>query len=351
MAKKVTLKDIAQKTGVTAASVSMILNGKELSRFTPETVSRVLTAAREMQYVTPAEKHTPKQIAIISPSVNNPYHTTIIMGIERAALSSGYLTATYNTYWNPQTELVLLQQLEMRRVAGIIYVMNPLQVEKAREVDGHIPVVAVGDIVSHLGIDTVDVNNFRAGEIVAKHLIDLGHKHIAYLTTSLNDHHIARVRRCEGLQDTFRRLCPEGSVTVFCKENELEQELQSPDIELESGKELAKACLTHPEITGIVAINDMVGFGVLDGLLEAGMRVPEDYSLCGFDNVFPTGFQRMQMTTVDHGTIYHGARAFHLLKDKMEATERPAAAYPITRVEYRSKLVQRGSTAPPRTQK
>ena len=80
MAKKVTLKDIAQKTGVTAASVSMILNGKELSRFTPETVSRVLAAAREMQYVTPAEKHTPKQIAIISPSVNNPYHTTIIMG-------------------------------------------------------------------------------------------------------------------------------------------------------------------------------------------------------------------------------------------------------------------------------
>ena len=348
MPKKVTLKDIAERTGVTTASVSMILNGKDISRFTPETVSRVLNAARDLRYVPPASKQEPKQIAILSPSVNNPYHTTIIMGIERAALSSGYLTAIYNTYWNPQTELTLLHQLEKRRVAGIIYVMNPLQVEKAREVDRHTPVVAVGDIVSDLGIDTVDVNNFQAAEIVAKHLIDLGHKHIAYLTTSLNDHHIARVRRCEGLQDTFRRLCPDGSVTVFCKENQLEQEIQSPDIEIDSGKELARECMKHPEITGIVAINDMVGFGVLDGLLEAGKRVPEDYSLCGFDNVFPSGFQRMQLTTVDHGTIYHGARAFHLLKDKMEATERPAAAYPITRVEYRSKLVERGSTAKPR---
>ena len=76
--------------------------------------------------------------------------------------------------------------------------------------------------------------------------------------------------------------------------------------------------------------------------------MPEDYSLCGFDNVFPSGFQRMQLTTVDHGTIYHGARAFHLLKDRMETAGTHSAAYPITRVEYRSKLVERGSTGRPR---
>ena len=240
MPKKVTLKDVAALTGVTTASVSMILNGKDLNRFTPETVTRVNAAAQTLGYVSPSARHEQKQIAILSPSVNNPYHTTIIMGIERAALASGYLTGIYNTYWNPQTELTLLRQLEKRRVAGIIYVMNPLQAEKAREIDRHTPVVAVGDIVNDIAIDTVDVNNFRAAEIVAEHFIKLGHKHIAYLTTSLNDHHIARVRRCEGLQETYRRLCPEGSVTVLCKENQLEQEIQSPDIELESGKELAR---------------------------------------------------------------------------------------------------------------
>lgn len=348
MAKKVTLKDIAARTGVTTASVSMILNGKELSRFTPETVRRVLDTAQELQYVSPAARRDQKRIAIISPSVNNPYHTAIIVGIERAALASGYLTAIHNTYWNPQTELALLRQMDKRRVAGIIYVMNPLQLEMAREVDKHTPVVAVGDIVSHLGIDTVDVNNFHAAEIVAEHLIRLGHKHIAYLTTSLNDHHIARVRRCEGLQETFRRLCPEGSVTVLCKENQMELEIQSPNIELDSGRELAREVLEHPEITGIVAINDMVGYGVLNELIEAGKRVPEDYSLCGFDNVFPSSFAGVQLTSVDHGTIHYGARAFHLLKDRMEAERQSSAVYPITRVEYRSRLIERGSTARPR---
>ena len=348
VSKKVTLRDIAAATGVTTASVSMILNGKELSRFTPELVSRVQACAREMEYMPPAGRSHLRQIAVISPSVNNPYHTTIIMGIDRAALSSGYVAQVYNTYWNPHVELSILNMLEQRRVSGVIYLMNPLQVEQARQLNRHIPVVAIGDIVSDLGIDTVDVNNFKAGEMVAEHLIGLGHRHIAYLTTSLNEHHIARVRRCEGLQAAYRRLCPEGSVTVYCKDNRYEQEIQSHLIELDSGRVLARECVRNPKITAIVAINDMVGYGVLDGLLEKGYRVPEDYSLCGFDNVFPSAFRRVGLTTVDHSTVDFGARAFHLLKEKLEDRLDRSSGIPITRVEYRSELILRGSTAAPR---
>lgn len=348
MGKKVTLRDIAEATGVTTASVSMILNGKELSRFSPELVSQVLDTAARLHYTPPSSRAEQKQIAIISPSVNNPYHTTIIMGIERAAVACGYLSATYNTYWNPQRELTILNQMEKRRYAGIIYVMNPIQIGRALEINRHTPVVAIGDSVSNLGIDMVDINNFSAACMVARHLIELGHKHIAYLTTSLNDHHIARVRRCEGLQATYRQLCPEGSVTVYCRDVKYEQELRSPDIELESGRELAFECMKDPTITAIVAINDMVGYGVLDALLERGYRVPEDYSLCGFDNIFPSGFLRMGLTTVDHSTVYHGGRAFHLLREKIEGRVEQGTAYPITRVEYESRLILRGSTGAPR---
>lgn len=348
MRKKVTLSDIAEATGVTTASVSMILNGKNISRFTPDLVSRVLSKAQELDYSVPSARNQAKQIAVISPSVNNAYHTTIMMGIDRAALASGYVAHIYNTYWNPQVELRILNMLEQQRAAGIIYLMNPLQAERAREIDRHIPIVAVGDIVNELGIDTVDVNNYQAGEMVAEYLIGLGHRHIAYLTTSLNAHHISRVRRCEGLQAAFQRLCPEGSVTVYCKDNGYEQEIQSVTIELDSGRELAYECIQNPKITAIVAINDMVGYGILDGLVEKGFRVPEDYSLCGFDNVFPSGFHRMELTTVDHSTQDHGASAFHLLRERMEnRTEKPAE-YPITRLEYRSRLIIRNSTAAPR---
>ena len=87
---------------------------------------------------------------------------------------------------------------------------------------------------------------------------------------------------------------------------------------------------------------------MLDGLLEKGFRVPEDYSLCGFDNVFPSGFRRMDLTTVDHSTQDHGASAFHLLRERMEERPEKMADYPITRLEYRSRLVIRGSTGRPR---
>lgn len=177
----------------------MILNGKNLGHFTPDLISRVLSTAKKLNYVSPSARSEQKQIAIISPSVNNPYHTTIIMGIERAALANGYMTTIHNTYWDPRTELAILRQLDRHHIAGIIYAMNPLQVEKAQEISQHTPMVTIGDIVSDLGIDTVDINNFNAGCIMAEHLIELGHKHIAYLSTSLNDAHIARVRRCDGL--------------------------------------------------------------------------------------------------------------------------------------------------------
>ena len=347
MTKKVTLRDIAEATGVTAASVSMILNGKEISRFTPELVNRVQACAKSMNYVSPGRSRL-RQIAVISPSVNNPYHTTIIMGIDRAALSSGFVAHVYNTYWNPHVELSILDMLEQQRVSGVIYLMNPLQVERARQLSRHTPVVAIGDIVSDLGIDTIDVNNFKAGEMVAEYLIGLGHRHIAYLTAPLNAHHIARVRRCEGLQATYKRLCPEGSVTVYCKDNSYEQEIQSHLIEMDSGRALAYECIRNPKITAIVAINDMVGYGVLDELAEQGKRVPEDYSLCGFDNVFPSGFRRMGLTTVDHSTVDFGARAFHLLKEKLEDRHDSSAGIAITRVEYRSELIIRGSTGAPR---
>lgn len=139
------------------------------------------------------------------------------------------------------------------------------------------PIVAVGDRVADCGIDTVDVDNFGAAQLVARHLIDLGHTRIAYLSTALNEHHISRMRRGEGLQEAYRLWCPEGSVTICSHVTPLEAEISTPDLEYRSGMELAYKCLRNDKITGIVAINDMVAFGVLDALLREGYRVPEDF--------------------------------------------------------------------------
>ena len=184
---------------------------------------------------------------------------------------------------------------------------------------------------------------------MAKHLIDLGHKRIAYLSTALNEHHISRMRRGEGLQEAYRLWCPEGSVTICSHVNPLEAEISTPDLEYRSGMELAYKCLRNDKITGIVAINDMVAFGVLDALLREGYRVPEDFSLCGFDNVTTSGYQRIQLTTVDNNTFSHGKSAFNLLLERIEGGLNSREDQPINRVEYHSRLIVRGSTGKPRS--
>ena len=260
MSSKPTLRDIAEATGVSTASVSMILNGKSLERFSSQRVASVLAEAERIGYRTPSARCASKQIAILSPSVSNPYHTTMISGIDAAASAAGYQTAIYNTYWNPRTESHLLDTLDFSRVAGIIFAMTPTQPAKVRELSRRVPIVAVGDRVTDCGIDTVDVDNFGAAQLVAKHLIGLGHKRIAYLSTALNEHHISRMRRAQGLQEAYRMWCPEGSVTICSHVNSLEAEISTPDLEYRSGMELAYKCLRNDKITGIVAINDMVAY-------------------------------------------------------------------------------------------
>ena len=145
MSSKPTLRDIAEATGVSTASVSMILNGKSLERFSSQRVASVLAEAERIGYRTPSARCAGKQIAILSPSVSNPYHTTMISGIDAAASAAGYQTAIYNTYWNPRTESHLLDTLDFSRVAGIIFAMTPTQPAKVRELSRRVPVVAVGD--------------------------------------------------------------------------------------------------------------------------------------------------------------------------------------------------------------
>ena len=239
MSSKPTLRDIAEATGVSTASVSMILNGKSLERFSSQRVASVLAEAERIGYRTPSARCAGKQIAILSPSVSNPYHTMMISGIDAAASAAGYQTAIYNTYWNPRTESHLLDTLDFSRVAGIIFAMTPTQPAKVRELSHRVPIVAVGDRVVDFGIDTVDVDNFGAAQLVAKHLIGLGHKRIAYLSTALNEHHISRMRRAQGLQEAYHMWCPEGSVTICSHVNSLEAEITTPDLEYRSGMELA----------------------------------------------------------------------------------------------------------------
>jgi len=351
--KKVTLKDIGDAAGISAASVSMILAKKSLSRFSPNTVDTVYALARELGYERRSDKYTKKVLVIICPSVINPYFATLIQGMEQEATQRGIDTMLFTTYWDTEKERKVCEFAKDPMVAGVVFAMIPQQPDLARKLNETVPVVAVGDKQNESGLDTVDVNNFTAGSFIGKHLLKLGHQKVAYVSTSLNTDHSARVRRYEGLKAEFRQAGDACKLSLFTADIPSSTELNTVDIEHKTGYGLAKRCIQEaPEVTAIVAINDMVAYGVIDAIHDAGFRIPEDYSVCGFDNIYPSSFYGMNLTTVEHYIIQVGKSAIRLISEKIRNSPAMMAdSDAVTRVEYRCKLIVRNSTGAPALRK
>lgn len=348
--EKVTLADVGRVARVSPSTASMILTGREGVSFAGETVQRVLEAADRLGYQMPAGRRrvrTPydrQTVLIVSPNVHNPYYSAIIQAIQQAAQAKNFDTLIYTTYRDLEKEINGLHLAEKADLAGIIFTMMAFPTEVIERINRKIPVVVIGDNNAALGVDTVDLNNFSAGGLVARHLIGLGHRHVAFISTPLNESNSARVRRLEGVQAVFREECPGGSVLVRSKAYSPLGELENVGIEHAVGFEMTRSCLADPRITAFIAVNDMVAYGVLDAIHEAGKSVPGDYSVSGFDNIFPSHFSGVSLTTVEHFVEAKGRNAFDILHARMGGS---ASDHNITRVEFKSHLIVRESTGEP----
>ncbi|MBJ2357418.1 LacI family DNA-binding transcriptional regulator [Sphaerochaeta sp. S2] len=350
--KSVTLQDIAEKVGLSTASVSMILAGKSLSRFPDETIDTVYRVSKELGYVSKRAKKDRRILLIVCPSVINPYFATLIQGMEQEAHVQGLGTMLCTTYWDTEKEKRVCEFAKEPTVGGVVFAMIPQQPELVRELSATVPVVAVGDKQNELGLDTVDVNNYNAGVLVARHLLELGHRNIAYLCTSLNSEHSARVRRYEGLKAQIKQAGTEAKLTLFTREIPSLTELNTIDIEHETGYVLAERCIAEaPEVTAMVAINDMVAYGVMDAVKDGGFSIPGDYSVCGFDNIYPSSFGGVGLTSVEHFIVQGGRSAVRLVCEKM--SKKPSRVFEgsgVTRIEYHNRLIVRSSTGIPKSE-
>ncbi len=327
----------------------MILSGRTDVSFSADTVRKVRETAEALGYAPTAKKRPSlfdrKTVLIVCPNVLNPYYSTIVQAIQQATADKDCDTLVYTTYRDAENEIRILNAVAGSDLAGVVFTMMPQSTELVERVNRLVPVVVIGDRNTSLNVDTVEMNNYSAGAIIAHYMIGLGHKHIAYISTTLNEANSARVRRLEGVRDTYRDECPEGSVIVRSREVTPKEERDNISIEHAVGFELTRKCLGERRITAFVAVNDMVAYGVLDAIRAEGRRVPEDYSVCGFDNIFPSQFLPVGLTTVEHYIADKGRNAFEILHSKMsgESSDRN-----ITRVEFKHHLIVRDSTAAPR---
>ena len=174
-------------------------------------------------------------------------------------------------------------------------------------------------------------------------MLDLGHRHIAFISAMMNTTNVIRLRRLQGVKDTYAER-PGCTVQVFTRDYTPKEELNSIDLEQRIGYELTMDCLKRKSrISGFVAVNDFIAYGVLDAIADRGFRVPEDYSVCGFNNLSSSRISHVGLTTVEQQTEERARSAFDILYERIIGGD---AASDIIRMEYTHRLLERRSTAP-----
>ena len=196
-----------------------------------------------------------------------------------------------------------------------------------------------------------------AGAMMATHLYELGHRKIAFLSTPLNKLTRARSQRLEGVRQRMAAYGLEDNLEIFISsQQELDFDaLGDTPYEYALGRHMAADFLkSNRGATALIGVNDMTALGIMAELTAAGYRVPQDFSVCGFDNIFSSRLSAPGLTTVDHRLRARCHAAADMLLNGMPAARRNPGVHDmrmLDRIEYTSYLVVRESTGPCNTSK
>lgn len=353
--QRVTARDVAQRAGVSTTTVSMILNGRGDVKFPEKTCRRVLNACEELGYVRKSTFRSSdsdnRVLVAIVPSLSNLYYVSMAEAMQQKARELGYSLLIFDTFRDMQQENRIMNICSQDPFVGIL-ILYPLENSLLLHQTGwNKPIIHIYDKNAHRNGDILEFDSFRTGTMIGEHLINLGHERIAFISANLESKQVARIQRLEGLQTAFREhgFDSMDSVTACTPELEhLTEGITSEGYEL--GYLMAKRLMDrHEDVTAFVGSNDMIAFGAMDAVLDAGKRVPNDYSICGCGNASVTKYRSVSLTTVECYAIQSGREAVDMLVRKLEGIatteEEPGG---ITRIEYFPKLIVRKSTGPRR---
>ena len=198
--KKATSSDVAKRAGVSQATVSMVLNKKYNVSFSRETVEKVEQAARELGYHLPGRKNRKesrkeKLIVVFCPTLTSPYYVLLLQGIEAVANKQGYGVFICNTQRDPRLEEKYLRMMGTIEPLGIIYCCNPNPdfQQQVEELAQTIPLVIISNKEKTTTIDAINQDNTVVGRMMARHLLDLGHRDVAFITPPLTRRQVKEV--------------------------------------------------------------------------------------------------------------------------------------------------------------
>lgn len=319
---------------MSAATVSHVINETRFVR--EETRARVVAAMDELGYrpntlARSLRRNTTHTLAVIMPDNSSPLFAEMAHSIEEESWSRGHSVILCNSKGDAAKEAAYIEMSLGRHVDGIVLVAAGESHEKLCEIiERRIPVVAVGYGIPGLSIDAVIVSNRRGGHVATEHLLSLGHRRVACITGPAEA--VPSADRVAG----YRQALSEWQITPG------EQWLVEGDFGFESGFRAAQHLLSLPERpTALFACNDSMAIGAMLAVSEAGLLVPEDLSVVGFDNISIGAYSNPRLTTVEQPHRQMAAAATALLVERAADLDRPAQE-----VLIETRLVVRGSTGP-----
>lgn len=360
--RKVTSSQVAEKAGVSQATVSMILNRRNNVSFSAETVESVEQAARELGYELPRRRRTTenkkeKLIVVFCPTLTSPYYVLLLQGIEAVANEKGYGVFICNTQRDAGLEEKYLRMIRTIQPQGIIYTCNPHPdfQKKVEETAREIPLVIISNKEKTTTVDAINQDNTMVGRLMARHLLDLGHRDVAFITPPLTRRQWQRSRRIDGFVKEFEREGLKGHVLIKAADESMDRRLPRMDSEYSMGYQLTMDLLGEgKKFTAIAGQNDMMAIGAIDALEKSRIHVPRDVSVIGCDNIFYSGIRRLSLTTIDHFVALKGRDACDIIIRKIATNDQfytglqPTSLYNI---EYSPKLIARKTTAYARIKK
>ena len=315
-----TIEQVAQEAGVSPSTVSRILNGTALVSgakkqavddaiaklgFVPNPMARGLAGGRTLS------------IGVLTQAIDSPFYGAALRGIEDELDPAGYSPLFVSGHWNAGTEARCIDVLRSRRVDGIMVLTGRLPDAALTACARSLPVVVTGRNLSAAGLFSLNFDNFEGGRLATRHLIDLGHQCIAFIAGD-QDHPDAN-ERLRGY-----RAALETAGIAF------EPELVVPGEYHEISGLLAVDRLLErrQRFTAIFAANDQMAIGAALGLQRRSLRVPEDVSLVGFDDL-PTSVYAIPPLSTVHQPAYElgrlaAAAMLQLLAGKIPDAEMPA---------------------------
>lgn len=325
----VKLRDVAARAGVSVSTASRVLSSSDYP-VSSKLRKKVLSSAKELHYVPNVfgqllRSNSTRAIGIIVPSLQNPFYSQVIFGIESATAGTGYEIRLLSSHRSVEQERNSIMFFHHSRVMALLIASvdsKPDTLQRYMDAGGHVALLEAEFSLNNA--ITAISDGYGAGRMAAKHLVEYGHKKIAFLSTPITRKYRQQV--LAGISDELKENCiPFSDGDIFTSESE--KESQTGQYEFEAGKQLVrKMDFSKLKYTAIIAINDLTAYGVIQALNQEGISVPRDISVISMDNLIYSEMISPPLTTVEMPSNNLGYTACRMLIANMESKNNSVSA-------------------------